>query len=232
LYALDLPTRRRSAMSPTHGAPFGGFRDHVQSPFFCAPGLTPEQTWDISIDRLAQMLVGLGPLAAAGPIELSPALLCSWHREIFGELFPDRAGRLRGFRDGQAEHVYFGVHNRGYRGTTPRELRRRLEKICTEFNTTAAEIRGPGNTDTFDAVHAATRLYAKVLRAHPFVDGNLRGTIIALNAALVTLGLDTVRFDDLARHDELLGIAFVGRNDPYRPLAEHIAEITSETRST
>ena len=50
----------------------------------------------------------------------------------------DRAGRLRGFRDGQAEHVYFGVHNRGYRGTTPRELRRRLDKICTEFNTAAA----------------------------------------------------------------------------------------------
>jgi len=218
-------------MTPTHGAPFRGFRDDSESPFFCAAGRTPEETWDISIDRLAQLLVNLGPLTEAGPIELSPALLCSWHREIFAELFPEHAGRLRGFRDGQAEHVYFGVHNRGYRGVTPRELRRRLEKICTQFNTRAAEIRVSENADPYDAVHAATRLYAKVLRAHPFVDGNLRGTIIALNAALVTLGLDTVRFDDLARHDELLGIAFVGRNDPYRPLAEYIAEITSDTRS-
>ena len=66
--------------------------------------------------------------------------------------------------------------------------------------------------------------------AHPFVDGNLRGTTVALNAGLVTLGLDIVAFKDLARHDELLGIAFVGRNDPYRPLAEHIAELLGDTR--
>ena len=126
---------------------------------------------DISVDRLARLLVQLGPLADAGPIEMSPALLCSWHREIFGALFPEHAGPLRSFREGRWEHVYFGVHNRGYRGTTPRELHRRLEKICTEFNTTAASIRESTPIDTYDAVHAATRLYAKVLRAHPWVDG-------------------------------------------------------------
>ncbi len=110
-----------------------------------------------------------------------------------------------------------------------RELRRRLEKICTEFNTAAAGIRESTGSDSFEAVHAATRLYAKVLRAHPFVDGNLRGTTVALNAALLTLGLDTVGFNDLARHDELLGIAFIGRNDPYRPLAEYVAELVGDT---
>jgi fido (protein-threonine AMPylation protein) len=214
-------------VSPSHGAPFRGFHDDEESPFFCAAGRTPEQTWDISIDRLGQLLVELAPVAKAGPIEMSPGLLCSWHREIFGELFPDRAGRLRGFRDGQAEHVYFGVHDRGYRGTTPRELHRRLEKICTEFNTAAASVRDRGFDDRNDAVHAATRLYAKILRAHPFVDGNLRGTIVALDAALLTLKLPRVQFTDLELHDELLGIAFVGRNDPYRPLAEHIAEFVN-----
>jgi hypothetical protein len=66
-----------------------------------------------------------------------------------------------------------------------------------------------------------------VLRAHPFIDGNLRGTIVALNAALLTLNLRRVQFTDLEIHDDLLGIAFVGKHDPYRPLAEHIAEITS-----
>jgi fido (protein-threonine AMPylation protein) len=212
-------------MSPSHGAPFRGFRDDEESPFFCAAGRTPEETWSVSVDRLAQLLVRLGPLANAGPIEISTQLLCNWHREIFGELFPDRAGRLRGFRDGQAEHVYFGVHDRGYRGTTPRELRRRLDKACAEFNSAAAAIRDSAPNDSYDAVHAATRLYAKVLRAHPFVDGNLRGTTVTLNAGLLTLGLEIVGFNDLERHDELLGIAFVGRNDPYRPLAEHIAEL-------
>ena len=60
-----------------------------------------------------------------------------------------------------------------------------------------------------DAVAAATRLHAKVLRAHPFVDGNLRGTTVALNAGLVTLDLDVVAFKDLALHDELLGVVNV-----------------------
>jgi fido (protein-threonine AMPylation protein) len=121
------------------------------------------------------------------------------------------------------------VHNRGYRGTTPRELRRRLEKICAEFNTDAASIRDLAPNGTYDAVHAATRLYTKILRAHPFVDGNLRGTTVTLNAGLVTLGLNIVGFNDLERHDELLGTAFVGRNDPYRPLAEYIAELAGDT---
>jgi hypothetical protein len=40
-----------------------------------------------------------------------------------------------------------------------------------------------------------------------------------------------VTFKDLDRHDELLGIAFVGKHDPYRPLAEHIAEILDATES-
>ncbi len=106
-------------MTSSHGAPFRGFRDDSESPFFCAAGHTPEETWDISVDRLARLLVSLGPLADAGPIEMSTQLLCSWHREIFATLFPDDAGRLRSLQDGRREHVYFGVGKRGYRGTTP-----------------------------------------------------------------------------------------------------------------
>jgi fido (protein-threonine AMPylation protein) len=82
-------------MTTSHGAPFRGFRDDEESPFFCAAGRTAQETWEISIDRLARLLVNLGPLADAGPIEMSTRLLCSWHREIFGELFPEHAGRLR-----------------------------------------------------------------------------------------------------------------------------------------
>ncbi len=110
----------------------------------------------------------------------------------------------------------------------PRELPRRLDKICAEFNTAAAAIRALPDSDTYSAVHAAARLYAKVLRAHPFIDGNLRGTTVALNAGLRTIDLLPVSFNNLARHDEMLGIAFVGRNDPYRPLAEYVAEIIAD----
>ncbi len=61
------------------------------------------------------------------------------------------------------DHFLPRRHNRGYRGMTPRDLRRRLDKICAEFNTTAAGIRASTGSDHFEAVHAATRLYAKVL---------------------------------------------------------------------
>ena len=50
---------------------------------------------------------------------------------------------------------------------------------------------------------------------------------MALDAALLTLKLRRVQFTDLEIHDELIGIAFVGKHNPYRPLAEHIAEIIS-----
>lgn len=69
-------------MTHSHGEPFRGFRDHSASPFFRAPGHSPEETWEFGVDRLAQLLVTLGPLAAAGPIEMSTELLCSWHRDI------------------------------------------------------------------------------------------------------------------------------------------------------
>jgi fido (protein-threonine AMPylation protein) len=217
------------AMTPSHGAPFRGFRDDSESPFFCAAGHTPEETWELSVDRLTEILEMLGALAAASPVEMSTELLCSWHRGIFGELFPEHAGRLRSLRHGQWEHVYFGVRTRGYRGTNPRELPRRLGKICAEFNTAAAAIRESPGSDTFSAVYATTRFYAKVLRAHPWVDGNLRAGVVALNAALLTLGLPRVQFKDLELHDDLLGIAFAGKHDPYRPLAEHITDIISDT---
>ena len=224
-------------MTPSYGQPFRGFRDHTESPFFRAPGHSPEETWELSVDRLSQLLVTLGPLAAAGPIEMSTELLCSWHRDIFSSLFPEHAGRLRGSRHGELEHVYFGGHIgtrrsrriREYRGTDPRKLPSRLEEICAEFNATAAALRESPGTDSFSAVYAATRLYAKLLRAHPWVDGNLRAGVVALNASLLTLGLPRVQFKDLELHDDLLGIAFVGKHEPYRPLAEQIAKIISNT---
>lgn len=218
-------------MTPTFGAPFRGFRDDSESPFFCAPGHTPEETWEASVDRLTDILEALEALAAAGPIEMSTELLCSWHHDVFGALFPEHAGHMRTFRHGQAEHVYFGLLTRGYRGTSPRKLPRQLQKICTQFNTAAAAIRSSPTANSFAAIHAATRLYARILRVHPWVDGNLRAGTVALNAALLTLDLPVVGFNDLERHDELLGIAFIGKYDPYRPLAEHIAEVITDTES-
>jgi fido (protein-threonine AMPylation protein) len=234
------PRHTVPSMTPAFGEPFRGFRDHSESPFFRASGYTPEETWELSVDRFAELLVKLGPRAASGPIEMSTELLCSWHREIFGALFPDHAGRLRIHREDGSEQVYFGGHvgtrrslrARQYRGTHPRRLRDRLEEICAEFNASAAMIRETTRADTFTAVYATTRLYAKLLRAHPWIDGNLRAAFVALNAGLLTLDLPRVEFKDIELHDDLLGMAFVGKNEPYRPLAEYIGEIIKNAEST
>ena len=138
-------------------------------------------------------------------------------------MLPDQYGGRVGTRRSRRIRVYRGAH--------PRRLHRRLEKVCEEFNTVAAEVRASPDADSFDAVHAATRLYVKILRAHPFIDGNLRAAFVALNTGLLVLGLDTVEFTDLDLHDKLLGIAFVGKHDPYRQLAEHIAEIITDAKS-
>jgi hypothetical protein len=47
-----------------------------------------------------------------------------------------------------------------------------------------------------------------ILRIHPFDDGNLRGALPALQAALVSLGSPMVHFEAaVAEHDEALGWA-------------------------
>ena len=220
---------------------FSGFRDHPESPFFRAEGLTPEQTWDASVKAMARQLLQLEALAEAGPILMTSERLVGWHRAIFIALFPADAGRLRWRADGQWEHVFFGGHvgtrkslrHKEYRGTVPQKLRPRIDAICEEFNAEAQAIRERASkavsTDELpaiqDATHACARLYAKILRAHPWVDGNLRAAFVALNAGLRTLDLPRIEFKDLALHDDLLGIAFRGKNDPYRPLGDHIAEV-------
>jgi hypothetical protein len=63
----------------------------------------------------------------------------------------------------------------------------------------------------------------KLLRVHPWIDGNLRVSYVALQAALISLDLPPVVFSNLEQHDDLIGRAFRGQNEPYRPLARHIA---------
>jgi hypothetical protein len=140
---------------------------------------------------------------------------------------------LRWRRDGEWEHVFFGAHigtgkNRRikeYRGTHPTRLPKRVWGICEEFNAErkllVEALQDPGSIG--EGTNAPARLYVKLLRAHPWVDGNLRISFVALQAALLSLGLPSLEFSDLEQHDDLIGWAFRGRNEPYRPLARHIA---------
>jgi fido (protein-threonine AMPylation protein) len=182
---------------------------------------------------MADLLLELPGLVGAPGFLLSTDLLCAWHRSIFGSLFPSQAGRLRWRSAGDWEHVYFGGNvgtlrsrrTKEYRGTHPKRLRRRVHRICAEFNEARKELSeaAPGSTRIDEATYAAARLYVKLLRAHPWVDGNLRVAFVTLQAALWWLDLPRTEFLDLERHDDLIGAAFRGDHEPYRQIAEYIA---------
>lgn len=212
---------------------FAAFTDDPRSPFYCSVGLSPTETWDRSVAEMARVLLELPSIVASPDFSFSPALLCSWHKRIFGDLFPEDAGRPRWRHEGKREHVFFGGNvgtrksrrSKGYRGAHPKRLPKHMQDICNQLNAERPIlVQPPESPDLIGRrVYAAARLYVKLLRAHPWVDGNLRISFIALQAALIFLGLPTVEFADLEQHDDLIGWAFRGRNEPYRPLAEHIA---------
>jgi prophage maintenance system killer protein len=101
-----------------------------------------------------------------------------------------------------------------------------VEGICDEFNEARTELidAAPGSVSLNDATNVVARLYAKLLRAHPWADGNLRVAFVALHAALLSLDLPRVMFPDLEFHDDLIGIAFRDDNEPYLQLANYIAD--------
>lgn len=213
---------------------FAGFSDRPESPFYCSTGISAVETWDRSVDSMAILLLELPAVVREPDFQFTPALLSRWHDRIFGSLFPREAGRLRWRRDGDWEHVYFGGNvgtvrsrrTKEYRGVHPQKLQGRLGEICEEFNEARQSMieAAPGATSINDAAYAGARLYAKLLRAHPFVDGNLRVAFVALHAALLALDLPRVMFPDLELHDDLVGIAFRNDNEPYLQLANYIAD--------
>lgn len=212
---------------------FVQFQDNPESPFYRTNGLSAVETWDRSVEAMADVLIEL-PQVTTKDFRLTPKLLSDWHQQIFGELFPDDAGRLRWRKEGEWEEVFFGGdvgtarsrRTKEYKGTHPKKLSDRLTEICDEFNEGREGLieADPGSISLDGATYIAARLYCKILRIHPWVDGNLRVAFVTLHAALLSLDLPRVKFRDLEEHDDLIGIAFRGDNEPYRPLARYIAE--------
>lgn len=217
---------------------FTGFSDRPESPFYRAMGISAVETWNRSVDSMGVLLLELPAVVREPGFQITTDLLCHWHGRIFGALFPNEAGRLRRRKAGDWEHVYFGGNigtvrsrrTKEYRGVHPRKLRKRVEEICEEFNGARAYLieAEPGSASISDASYAVARLYAKLLRAHPWVDGNLRVAFVALHAALLSLDLPRVMFPDLERHDDLIGAAFRNDNAPYLQLANYIADYVRE----
>jgi hypothetical protein len=70
-----------------------------------------------------------------------------------------------------------------------------------------------------------------VAGTHPFVDGNLRASWIAFQAALLSLELPIIQFPDLDAHDRAMDTALrVDANQSYVPLAELVENIVKSAQ--
>lgn len=215
---------------------FSDSLDDPGSPFYSAPGLTSDETWNHARDRMAELVVELAA-TTADRIIVSPAHLQAFHRRIFGDLFPEDAGRFRWKYRGKWETGPFGIgvgsgpgsDVRHMRGAHPRRIEGQLKGAFQEFQQLLDDLErrseGGERIPMLASTRAAARLYAKTLRIHPFVDGNLRAAYVTLQAALLRLGLAGVEFGDHRAHNEALAIALSpgGRRQTYEPLAELIA---------
>jgi fido (protein-threonine AMPylation protein) len=189
---------------------FGPFNDTPESEFYEAEGFSPQETWE----RLAESVAVVGAravvLALAGR-PLSPDLICDLHRRIFGELFPDWAGRLRGPNDPVMYGIVIGTPDRPEyrerRGTDGRRIERRLIELCDEFNGAAAEFDAAEVAELNELLRPAVKAYSKLLSTHPFIDGNGRVAFLVLQFVLIRIGLVAIALPDYEAHQRALGQA-------------------------
>jgi len=209
---------------------FNRFHDEPDSPFYQAAGLSPEDTWDEVVKGMETALAELRERSEAGRFTITPSMISGWHELIFASTFPEDAGRFRWKKDGEWDHVSFGIRVgtarsetlRPMRGAHPNRIREVLQTGCDVFDRRVSELQA--STVTLrEVTHIAARLYAKVCSAHPFVDGNLRAAFVTLQAGLLNLDLPAVEFPGHEEHTKCLDAALrVDSRKTFDPLAELI----------
>lgn len=218
----------RTAAAAAAALTFEHFRDQPESDFYQAPGRTPEETWHEVRDRVGLATADAAALAL-DDAALTPVTILGWHRSIFETTFPEVAGRFRTGSDPMTYGYVVGPRdapmNKTGRGTGSRSLPGRVDKICKEFNQAVARAENGPDSPLIDATFPAARLYAKLLSAHPFDDGNGRTCYVALQFALIRLGALFVELPDFEAQQWHLGRALqTGGGQSYRPLAAYLAE--------
>ena len=220
---------------------FEGHRDDPESPFYCAAGLTPQETWDEITECLTRTLLEAAEQREAGRELPKLETVVGFHEAIFKSTFPDEAGRLRSkLPDGTWEHVEFGIDVgtaltrtvRPMRGTHPSRIEVRVNAACQEFVAVAEElISGSAAATLRTATDAAARLYAKLLTIHPFVDGNLRAAYATLQSGLLAVDLPLIEFPDLREHDDAIALALrVDSRQTYEPLSRLIEGVLKDAQ--
>lgn len=211
------------------------YSDTPDAPFYRSGATSPQQTWAEAAKRLSAVVTSAARAAKRGDTAMTTERICAWHRAIFLTTFERDAGRVRA----DDEPIVFsvpieidgGIHETLMQGILGRSrIMAELDFACERFNANLSALEHRAEAIPADEGAAApAELYVEILKAHPFIDGNLRAAYVALIAGLAAVGLPAVDFRAvLNRHDECLGWAM--REDARRtidPLAELIVELAS-----
>jgi len=207
------------------------YRDREESRFYRARGLSPEETWQALGDELARVLDDAQRAFWCTPLRMDAERVRWWHGAIFARWFPHDGGRFR------RDRAFFGVMapNGGMRqleGAVPQAIHGELQAVCSSFNQHADALGDRDATGILDRTRAVAALYAGILRVHPFVDGNHRVSFVALSAALWSLGLPNVEFEDdteTIAHDDELVPALISKDGSVEPFAELLADLVQRS---
>lgn len=232
----DLVDSLKQAAEIAAQATFGPFADDPDSPFAASEelDLTAEQTWQAIASQMP-LTLSQAISAAVYRLPLSVDLVRSWHQILFGATFPDYAGVFHEDRErGQYAATIGGTREspivRTYAGTMGRRIYRELREACQAFDAAATAEDTVESGSVRSAVAEPAKLYARVLRIHPFLDGNGRPAYVVLLYTLARMNLPSVLMDDYAEHQFALGQAV--RRDEKRsdlPLSLLLADkITGE----
>lgn len=161
--------------------------------------------------------------------DAAPHDITRWHRLIFERWFPEHAGRVRRGEEQGQYGVVWGSRRIPELLTVVsckgRNVQPRLRRAFVGLRDAIAErdARRSGRKRRLrDATLPAARFYAQLLSTHPFFDGNGRMAYVALQYALIRLGVTGVALPDHDEQQWALGQALRpgGRHHSYDALAD------------
>lgn len=213
------PDRRRAASAdPPMWSPE---TREDEAPFYQAPGYSPDATRTELALQFAKVTVNVFEQGERKPVSLDR--LVTFHRHLFRPFFREDvgAGRFRHDWEGVSFGTWVEVEPdwwemRGVSGAPMGEARARLRAACEPFEPAV------GRVPAVDPVRDAAELLTEVVLTHPFVDGNLRAGVIAMQAGLHYYGLEPV-VSPLTDIEFVRALSFALRPDKHRTVEPLVA---------
>jgi hypothetical protein len=202
----------------------------TESHYSCASGKSVEETQELLLERTGAVCF-IARLVGWAGAPLTPDLLLDMHRGIFLPAFGEEVlsfrcppGRGEHAEDDGVEFPIWVVAGAGQppsvataRGVRAKQVMRRLEEALQDFDDQA-----PGAVGDLSAGSVLlARLYVRLIRIHPFGDGNGRTGWAALQMAAGRLRFPFVQSTPTSEARLALGDA-IRHGNRIQPLADHI----------